>query len=201
MHGQRGRVDTKDKGNQVFCTTIKRLEALGTMRADFLMCGMGSQARGFLYDRGAVVSERKRGGAVMAKRWSCSVKFSGNHMSSKARRPKGLKNMFLESSVILMIRMLNGRCKSTVIEAEKYLLEVSRYLHLNAVRGVVLTETSAPRIRLQIECFYVHTRKIQAPGFERAEHRMARAPILAAVFLPRRKRRPRYIVRSRTRRR
>ena len=31
-----------------------------------------------------------------------------------------------------------GRFKSTVIEAEKYLLEVSRYLHLNPVRGVVL---------------------------------------------------------------
>ena len=28
--------------------------------------------------------------------------------------------------------------RSTVIEAEKYLLEVSRYLHLNPVRGMVL---------------------------------------------------------------
>jgi putative transposase len=30
------------------------------------------------------------------------------------------------------------KIKSTVIEAEKYLLEVSRYLHLNPVRGMVL---------------------------------------------------------------
>jgi putative transposase len=33
--------------------------------------------------------------------------------------------------------LFQGRFKSTVIEAEKYLLEVSQYLHLNAVRGVV----------------------------------------------------------------
>jgi putative transposase len=31
-----------------------------------------------------------------------------------------------------------GRFESTVIEAEKYLLEVSRYLHLNPVRRAVL---------------------------------------------------------------
>jgi putative transposase len=34
--------------------------------------------------------------------------------------------------------LFQGRFKSTVIEAEKYLLGVSRYLHLNSVRGVVL---------------------------------------------------------------
>ena len=34
--------------------------------------------------------------------------------------------------------LFQGRFKSTVIEAEKYLLEVSRYLHLNPVRGLVL---------------------------------------------------------------
>jgi len=34
--------------------------------------------------------------------------------------------------------LFQGRFKSTVIEAEKYLLEVSRYLHLNPVCGVVL---------------------------------------------------------------
>jgi len=34
--------------------------------------------------------------------------------------------------------LFQGRFKSKVIEAEKYLLEVSRYLHLNPVRGVVL---------------------------------------------------------------
>jgi hypothetical protein len=43
--------------------------------------------------------------------------------------------------------LFEGRFKSTVIEAEKYLLEVSRYLHLNPVRGVGLgqgaPETSA----------------------------------------------------------
>jgi hypothetical protein len=41
----------------VFCPTTKRLEAFGTMRADFLMCGIGSEARGFLNNKGAVVSE------------------------------------------------------------------------------------------------------------------------------------------------
>ena len=34
--------------------------------------------------------------------------------------------------------LFQGRFKSTVIEAEKYLLEVSRYLHLNPVRGMML---------------------------------------------------------------
>jgi hypothetical protein len=34
--------------------------------------------------------------------------------------------------------LFQGRFESTVIEAEKYLLEVSRYLHLNPVRGMVL---------------------------------------------------------------
>ncbi len=34
--------------------------------------------------------------------------------------------------------LFQGRFKSTVIEAEKYFLEVSRYLHLNPVRGEVL---------------------------------------------------------------
>ena len=34
--------------------------------------------------------------------------------------------------------LFQGRFKSTVIEAEKYLLEVSRYFHLNPVRGVVM---------------------------------------------------------------
>src|ERR1700732_3111235 len=34
--------------------------------------------------------------------------------------------------------LFQGRFKSTVIETEKYLLEVSRYLHLNPVRGMVL---------------------------------------------------------------
>lgn len=38
----------------------------------------------------------------------------------------------------LVGHLFQGRFKSTVIEAESYLLEVSRYLHLNPVRGVVL---------------------------------------------------------------
>jgi hypothetical protein len=33
------------------------LETGGTMRADFLMCGIGSDARGFLHNKRAVVSE------------------------------------------------------------------------------------------------------------------------------------------------
>jgi putative transposase len=38
----------------------------------------------------------------------------------------------------LVGHLFQGRFKSTVIEADKYLLEVSRYLHLNPVRGVAL---------------------------------------------------------------
>jgi putative transposase len=40
----------------------------------------------------------------------------------------------------LVGHLFQGRFKSTVIEAEKYLLEVSRYLHLNPVRGRALGE-------------------------------------------------------------
>ena len=38
----------------------------------------------------------------------------------------------------LVGHLFAGRFRSTVIEAESYLLEVSRYLHLNPVRGVAL---------------------------------------------------------------
>ena len=43
--------------------------------------------------------------------------------------------------------LFQGRFKSTVIEAEKYLLEVSRYLHLNPVRGMVLGQGTASERR------------------------------------------------------
>jgi putative transposase len=43
----------------------------------------------------------------------------------------------------LVGHLFQGRFKSTVIEAEKYLLEVSRYLHLNPVRGLKLGEGTA----------------------------------------------------------
>ena len=43
----------------------------------------------------------------------------------------------------LVGHLFQGRFKSTVIEAEKYLLEVSRYLHLNPVRGLKLGKGTA----------------------------------------------------------
>jgi putative transposase len=46
--------------------------------------------------------------------------------------------------------LFQGRFKSTVIEAEKYLLEVSRYLHLNPVRGVVLGQGTATERRKRL---------------------------------------------------
>ncbi len=49
----------------------------------------------------------------------------------------------------LVGHLFQGRFKSTVIEAEKYLLEVSRYLHLNPVRGVVLGALIERRERLR----------------------------------------------------
>jgi hypothetical protein len=56
--GQKGGVASIQKTKETrFCPTTKRLEAFGTMRADFFMCGIGSDARGFLHDKGAVVSE------------------------------------------------------------------------------------------------------------------------------------------------
>jgi hypothetical protein len=69
---RRGRVYTKDKETRaerggvasiqktkklVFCPTTKRLETFGTMRAEFPLCGIGSDARGFLCNKGAVISE------------------------------------------------------------------------------------------------------------------------------------------------
>jgi len=45
--------------------------------------------------------------------------------------------------------LFQGRFKSTVIETEKYLLEVSRYLHFNPVRGVVLGQGTPMRSGLQ----------------------------------------------------
>lgn len=43
---RRGRVYTKDKKTSI-CSTAKRLETFGAVRADFLMCGIGSEAHGF----------------------------------------------------------------------------------------------------------------------------------------------------------
>ena len=45
--------------------------------------------------------------------------------------------------------LFEGRFKSTVIEAEKFLLEVSRYLHLNPVRGMVLRQGTSARVPLE----------------------------------------------------
>jgi hypothetical protein len=57
----RGRVCTKDKRQRqkkpAFSPTTKRLEALGTMRADILRCGIGSDACGSLSNKAAVVTE------------------------------------------------------------------------------------------------------------------------------------------------
>jgi hypothetical protein len=49
-----GRVYTKDKKSIiVFYPATKRLEVFGTMRANFLMCGIGSDGRGFLHNKAA----------------------------------------------------------------------------------------------------------------------------------------------------
>jgi hypothetical protein len=50
-------IQYKRQKKPVFCPTTKRLEAFATMRAESLMRGIGSDARGFLCKKGAVVSE------------------------------------------------------------------------------------------------------------------------------------------------
>ncbi len=50
----------------------------------------------------------------------------------------------------LIGHLFQGRFKSTVIEAEKYLLEVSRYLHLNPVRGTVLGQGTPMERRMRL---------------------------------------------------
>jgi hypothetical protein len=47
----------KRQKKPVFCPTTERLEAFSTIRADFLRCGIGSYARGFPYNIGALVSD------------------------------------------------------------------------------------------------------------------------------------------------
>ena len=49
--------------------------------------------------------------------------------------------------------LFQGRFKSTVIEAEKYLLEVSRYLHLNPVRGKVLGQGTPMERRKRVRAY------------------------------------------------
>jgi hypothetical protein len=41
----------------LFCPTTPRLEAFGTMRADFLSAESKEMARGFLHNQGTVVNE------------------------------------------------------------------------------------------------------------------------------------------------
>jgi hypothetical protein len=53
-----GRVSTKPKTKEIsILPNDSTIGSFGTMRTDFLMCGIGSDARGFLYNEGAVVSE------------------------------------------------------------------------------------------------------------------------------------------------
>ncbi len=73
----------------------------------------------------------------------------GNHFHLVATTPEGnlsrwmhqLKTaytVYFNRRHQLAGHLFQGRFKSTVIEAESYLLEVSRYLHLNPVRGTTL---------------------------------------------------------------
>jgi hypothetical protein len=51
----------------------------------------------------------------------------------------------------LVGHLFQGRFKSTVIEAKSHLLEVSRYLHLNPVCGVVLGQGTPIERRERLE--------------------------------------------------
>ena len=53
----------------------------------------------------------------------------------------------------LVGHLFHGRFKSTVIEAESYLLEVSRYLHLNPVRGVALGQGTPSERRKRLRAY------------------------------------------------
>ena len=54
---QKGSRLYKRQKKLIFYPTTKRLEAFVTMRANFLMCGIGSEVHGFLNNKGTVVSE------------------------------------------------------------------------------------------------------------------------------------------------
>jgi hypothetical protein len=52
--GQKGSRLHKTQKKLVSSPTTKRLEVFGTMRADFIVCGIGSDVRDFLDNKGAV---------------------------------------------------------------------------------------------------------------------------------------------------
>ena len=55
---KRGEVASIQRQKTSFCSSAKRLETFGAVRADFLMCGIGNEAYGFLTPpKGAIVSE------------------------------------------------------------------------------------------------------------------------------------------------
>ena len=54
---QRGSRLYKRQKKLVFAQRLNDWKRSATRRADFLMCGIGSEARGFLHNKGAVVSE------------------------------------------------------------------------------------------------------------------------------------------------
>jgi REP element-mobilizing transposase RayT/AraC-like DNA-binding protein len=75
---------------------------------------------------------------LMANHFHLVVTTPEGNLSKWMHQLKTAYTVYFNRRHQLVGHLFQGRFKSTVIEAESYLLEVSRYLHLNPVRGVVL---------------------------------------------------------------
>jgi putative transposase len=75
---------------------------------------------------------------LMENHFHLAVTTTEAHLSKWMHQLKTAYTVYFNRRYQLVGYLFQGRFRSTVIEADKYLLEVSRYLHLNPVRGKVL---------------------------------------------------------------
>jgi hypothetical protein len=82
-------------------------------------------------------------GLEMLKGRSANATTPEGNLSQWMRQLKTAYTVYFNRRHQVVGHLFQGRFKSTVIGAEEYLLEVSRYLHLNPVRGMVLGQGTA----------------------------------------------------------
>jgi len=92
---------------------------------------------------------------LMANHFHLVVTTTQANLSKWMHQLKTAYTIYFNRRHQLVGHLFQGRFKSTVIEADKYLLEVSRYLHLNPVRGLTLGQGSPTerRERLRGYCW------------------------------------------------
>ena len=105
---------------------------------------------------------------LMANHFHLVVTTPEGNLSKWMHQLKTAYTVYFNRRHQLVGHLFQGRFKSTVIEAESYLLEVSRYLHLNPVRGVVLGQGTPTERRERLRG-YLWSSYPGYPGLEKTK--------------------------------